>query len=156
MSSKQASSAGPFTGRHFTLIMVGFFGVVMAVNFVMAGFASSTFGGVVVDNSYVASQRFNGWLDQARVQAGLGWSAKASRLADGRVVLTFSGTPDAGLTVVAVARHPLGRMPDAALTFERDADGRFVSKLPLPLGRWRLRVSAQAGPDSWRQELDLS
>ncbi len=106
----------------------------MAVNFVMAGFASSTFGGVVVDNSYVASQRFNGWLDQARVQAGLGWSAKASRLADGRVVLTFSGTPGTGLTVTAVARHPLGRMPDAALTFVREADGRFVSTAPLPLG----------------------
>jgi len=156
MNRKQASSAGPFTGRHFTLIMIGLFGVVIAVNFLMAGLASSTFGGVVVDNSYVASQRFNGWLGQARVQAGLGWGAKASRAADGRVVLTFSGTPDAGLTVAAVARHPLGRMPDAVLTFARGADGRFVSTLPLPPGRWRLRVSAQAGPDSWRQELDLS
>lgn len=156
MNRKHTPDAGPFTGRHFTLIMVGFFGVVMAVNFVMAGYASSTFGGVVVDNSYVASQRFNDWLDQARVQSELGWSAKASRLADGRVVLTFFGTPEAGLTVAAVARHPLGRMPDAALTFVRKADGGFVSAAPLPPGRWRLRVSAQAGTDRWQQELDLS
>jgi nitrogen fixation protein FixH len=156
MNRKQAPVAGPFTGRHFALIMIGFFGVVIAVNFLMAGLASSTFGGVVVDNSYVASQRFNAWLDQARVQQALGWSAKAGRAADGRVVLTYSGIPSVGLSVTAVARHPLGRMPAAALIFVRGADGRYVSTAPLPAGRWRLRVTARAGPDSLQQELDLS
>jgi len=144
----------PFTGRHFTLIMVAFFGVVIAVNLVMARYAASTFGGVVVDNSYVASQRFNGWLDKARTQDTLGWNAIASRAADGRVELAFTGAPEV-LIVTAVARHPLGHLPDAALAFVRQSDRRFVSTRPLQPGRWRLRVEAVSGASQWRRELDL-
>ncbi|MFP5454579.1 MAG: FixH family protein, partial [Alphaproteobacteria bacterium] len=51
-----------FTGRHMAASMVGFFTVVIAVNVTMATVASHSFGGTVVDNSYVASQRFNRWL----------------------------------------------------------------------------------------------
>jgi nitrogen fixation protein FixH len=144
----------PFTGRHFTMIMVAFFGVVIAVNLVMARYASASFGGVVVDNSYVASQNFNTWLGKARTQQALGWTATASRAADGRVVLTFTGAPS-DLNVIALARHPLGRLPDAALAFVPQAGGRFVSAAPLQRGRWRLRVTAAAGADQWREELDL-
>jgi nitrogen fixation protein FixH len=41
------------------MILVAFFAVVIAVNLLMARLAISTFGGVVVENSYVASQHFN-------------------------------------------------------------------------------------------------
>ena len=58
----------PFTGYHMTAILVAFFGVVIVVNFVMARYAVATFGGTVVDNSYVASQEFNGWLKGLTVQ----------------------------------------------------------------------------------------
>ena len=61
----KAFTTGPFTGRHITMILVAFFGVVIAVNLVMAHYASSTFGGVVVENSYVASQEYNQWLHEA-------------------------------------------------------------------------------------------
>lgn len=149
-----STTTRPFTGRHFTLIMIAFFGVVIAVNLVMARFASATFGGVVVENSYVASQHFNGWLGKAKSQEALGWSAQASRTGDGRVALAFIGAP-MELKVVAVARHPLGRLPDAALDFARQSDGRFVSAKPLLPGRWRLRVEAISGADQWRKELDL-
>src|SRR3546814_2526847 len=57
-----------FTGRHAAMILVAFFGVVIAVNIVMASFALSTFGGTVVDNSYVASQHYNQWLARADAQ----------------------------------------------------------------------------------------
>ena len=56
---------GAFTGRHMTAILVAFFAVVIAVNFTMARFAMSTFGGKVVENSYVASQHYNVWLARA-------------------------------------------------------------------------------------------
>lgn len=49
---------GPFNGRHMTAILVAFFAVVIAVNVLMARFIICTFGGVVVENSYVASQHF--------------------------------------------------------------------------------------------------
>ena len=61
----------PLTGKRMTGIFVLFFGVVIAVNVVMACYASSTFGGIVVENSYVASQDFNRWLDEAAAEKAL-------------------------------------------------------------------------------------
>src|SRR5688572_23668188 len=101
---------GKFTGRHMTFILIGFFGIVMAVNFTMARYASSTFGGTVVDNSYVASQKFNGWLAEARKERALGWSVAVARNSDGRVaVVLHRRDVSAGeANIAATARHPLG------------------------------------------------
>src|SRR3546814_19411645 len=68
MTDKRARR--PFTGRHAAMILIAFFGVVISVNIVMASFALSTFGGTVVDNSYVASQHSNEWLATADAQHG--------------------------------------------------------------------------------------
>ena len=96
------SVARPFTGRHMAAIMIAFFGVVITVNVVMARFASSTFGGVVVDNSYVASQHFNRWLDEASAERQLGWHATITHAADGTVRVALTGVP-AGATVTGEA-----------------------------------------------------
>lgn len=151
----RAFTTGPFTGRHITVIIVAFFAVVVGVNLIMARAAIRTFGGVVVDNSYVASQNYNKWLDEAARQKALGWSAKVGRSSDGRVVVTMAGTPASGLTLHAEARHPLGRLPDQVLTFQRQADGSFRSAEPLGAGRWKLRLDAQAADKRWREEQDL-
>ncbi len=149
-----ASTKGQVTGRKVTAIFVVFFGIVMAVNFTMAHFASSTFGGVVVENSYVASQNYNKWLDEAAAEKKLGWSAAVTRLPDNRVALRFTGAPD-DLVVAGVARHPLGHAPDQALTFARAADGAFVSDKAVAPGRWLVRLTAQAGQTKWRDEQEL-
>ena len=149
-----ASTKGQVTGRKVTAIFVVFFGIVMAVNFTMAHFASSTFGGVVVENSYVASQNYNKWLDEAAAEKKLGWSAAVTRLPDNRVALRFTGAPD-DLVVTGVARHPLGHAPDQVLTFARAADGAFVSDKAVAPGRWLVRLTAQAGQTKWRDEQEL-
>ncbi|MDE2621401.1 MAG: FixH family protein [Sphingomonadales bacterium] len=142
--------ARPFTGRHMMAIMVAFFGVVIAVNVYMAGLATSTFTGVVVENSYVASQHFNRWLDEARAEERLGWHARAVRAADGHVLVTLEGAP-AGAVVRGDAWHPLGRAPDHDLKFAPVAAG-FRSAEPLPAGRWRIRIEVTAPGRRWRTE----
>jgi nitrogen fixation protein FixH len=135
-----------FTGFHMTAIIAAFFGVVIAVNLFMAVAASRTFGGKVVDNSYVASQRFNHWIAEGRAQARLGWTSHLALDPGRRVTLDLSrqGAPIAGATVRAVARHPLGRAEDVALEFV-GANGRYVSAAPLPPGRWQVRVEISRG-----------
>lgn len=140
-----------FTGRHMAAILVGFFAVVFAVNFLMAGYASSTFGGIVVENSYVASQKFNRWLGEARAQDRLGWSATVSRMADGRVQVVAAG-PGPAASLTALARHPLGREPDRLLAFESAGDGRFLSREALPAGRWTLHLELREGAARWRHD----
>lgn len=151
----KAFTTGPFTGKHFAVIIVAFFAVVISVNVYMARAATSTFGGVVVENSYVASQNFNTWLAEAEKEKALGWTATAVRLNDNRLSVTLAGAPAEGVDLVVTARHPLGRAPDRELRFSRQADGSFVSDKALDAGRWRLRFDARAGEQRWRQEQDI-
>jgi nitrogen fixation protein FixH len=137
----------PFTGRHMLAIMIAFFAVVIAVNFTMATLAAETFGGTVVDNSYVASQRFNAWLAAARAQERLGWGAELGVDRERRVTLALRDRegPLAGAEIDAVARHPLGRAPDVALRFGSDGAGSYVSEARLPAGRWLVNVHVRRG-----------
>lgn len=147
-----------FTGRHIAIILVIFFGIVIAVNITMARLAIGTFGGTVVDNSYVASQNFNDWLAQARNERALGWRVAISRDAGGRVVVTASdaaGQPLAGALVTAIARHPLGRRPEQTLNFAPEGQG-FLSATALGAGRWQLVVTLEHGGQAMRVAADLA
>jgi hypothetical protein len=90
-AAREGSNDRQIHRQHMTAILVAFFGVVVVVNFTMAGYASSTFGGIVVENSYVASQHFNRWLDEARAEDRLGWDAVTAWRPDGRLAITVTG-----------------------------------------------------------------
>lgn len=141
----------PFTGRKMAAILVGFFAVVVGVNVAMARLASSTFGGVVVENSYVASQHFNELLAEARADAALGWTGTIARDGQGRAALTLadsSGKPIGAARVAAIAEHPLGQRPLAQLVLHETAPGTYAA--PLEAGRWRLRITVEADGQVWR------
>ncbi|MFZ1366850.1 FixH family protein [Sphingorhabdus sp.] len=147
----------PFTGYHMAAILIGFFGIVIAVNVFMARQAISTFGGTVVDNSYVASQNYNEWLAASRAQDKLGWTITAKRTAGGKVALTIKdkGEAGAGFTVEAVAQHPLGRAPERKLAFVPLGNGEWQSTQALPATRWTLRLTLRRGADSYKAVTDL-
>jgi nitrogen fixation protein FixH len=147
-----------FTGRHIAAILVAFFGVVIAVNFTMAWLANSTFGGLVVKNSYVASQKYNEWLQKARDEKALGWTLAIERASDGRVQVAIASgeVPLRGGTVVATARHPVGREPDVTLQFRPLEDGRYESADVLPEGRWIVHVRASVNGQQINRVVDLS
>ncbi|WP_439816329.1 FixH family protein [Zavarzinia sp. CC-PAN008] len=148
---------GRFTGWHMTGILVAFFGVVIAVNLLMATFAVSTFGGKVVENSYVASQNFNAWLAQARAQDAQGWTLDAGLDPERRLMVQVrAAVPVEGARVQAVAAHPLGQEPDRAIVFHRTAEGAFLAEEPLPEGRWIVRLSVQAGANEARFVRDVN
>lgn len=139
----------PFTGWHMTMIMVAFFTVVIAVNVTMARLAIGSFGGTVVENSYVASQQYNGWLAQARQQAALGWKPAVSSDAERHVLISImtANGPLSGARIAATATHPLGAIPPIKLTFA-SKDGLARSLQALPPGRWLLRMEIVQGKAS--------
>lgn len=137
-----------FTGRHMTMILLAFFTVVIAVNMVMATVAVRSFGGTVVENSYVASQKFNRWLAQARAQDRMGWKDEVTLDARRRLRVAIAdeaGRPLRGGDVRAVAEHPLGRAPDILLRFNEAQAGLYASEEALPAGRWTVRVDVRRG-----------
>ena len=152
-----ARTARPFTGWHMAGILIGFFGVVIAVNLWMASLAIGTFGGTVVDNSYVASQRYNGWLEAARAQDRLGWTVTTGFDRERHLVVTVTGRDGAvtGAHGTAVLRHPLGREPERTVAFVAAGDGGLRSRLPVPPGRWHLDLVITQGDATHRSRVIL-
>jgi len=143
-----------FTGKRMAAIMVAGFGLVVAVNFAMAWKATSTFSGVQVKNSYVASQNFNRWLEEAERVRALGWEVKPLWRKDGRIELRLANVPE-GAVATAAVRHPLGLQQDRTLAFVALDDATLLSTQALPLDRWIIRIEVSAGGGVWRGQENL-
>lgn len=141
-----------FTGRHFAAVMVGGFGLIIAVNLLMAVLAMRSHPGMVVDSSHVAGQKFNGWVEAGRAQRARGWHVTARM--DGSVLevvaMNALGEPLPGAGVEARVRHPLGKEEAAVLALVDVGAGRYRAPLAVPPGQWdvELRVR-QAGDLHW-------
>lgn len=131
-----------FTGYHATAILVGFFAVVIAVNLTMARLATSTFGGALAENGYVASQDYNRWIAESAAQDRLGWDV-AARVEGGRLILDTKGVSHAVANVVA--EHPLGLVDDRTILMTVAGASRLRSAEPMPAGRWKLRITLHQG-----------
>lgn len=138
-------SAGgkPLTGGKVLAMLLGAFGVIIAANLAMLVAATGSFPGLVVENSYVASQ---GWDARTAAQRALGWTATVGH--DGEtlsVAITGAeGEPVRGLDVTAVVGRPASGAEDEALAMAEDVDG-YVAPAPLGPGRWRVDVTARNG-----------
>lgn len=141
----------PFTGKHMAAILVAGFGVVVAVNFTMASYAVGGFHGTVVENSYVASQHFNDWLEEAKAAKALGWTAVAARDEAGYVMIQTKSVPQ-GALLKAELRRPLGTRELASLSFAPLGEGRFRSTQKVAPGRWTVRLSIEAQGRKWAEE----
>lgn len=150
MAQLHAGGGRPFTGRHMALVVAAFFGVVIAVNGLLANLAVSTFSGTVVENSYVASQEFNGWLGAAKADKVLGWHMAIARDRAGQVRFTLSdasGRPLTGAAVRAQADPPLGSKAPVAMSPREVAPGVYAAALPA--GRWHVGVEVRESGHVW-------
>lgn len=146
--------AKPLTGRKVLAIAVAAFAVIIAVNLVMAFKAVSTFPGLEVNNSYVASQVFDA---ERKAQEALGWTLTESH-SDGVLRLAFrdrDGLPVAVERLSAV----VGRTTEAAQDLRPDfawQNGDYVAPVPLEPGKWMILLEAFAEDGTrFHQRLDL-
>ena len=145
------------TGRKVLIITTTFFGVIIAVNLTMAFKAVSTFPGVEVKNSYVASQTFDA---DRKAQNALGWDlAHDYDPVENVLKLSFTDAATGYPSEVSDLRVLVGRATQARQDewpeFQR-ISGSFVAPLDLEPGKWMLRVEATS-PDGtlFRQRIDL-
>jgi len=134
-----ASKGRPLTGRKVLLIAVGAFAVIFAANMALVFSATGTFPGLVVKNSYVASQ---GWDAKTAAQRALGWQA-AAEYADGTLTVTMTGRdggPVHGLIVTAVIGRPSSTREDRQLALAEGAAG-YATALDLAPGLWRIAIA---------------
>ncbi len=133
-----------FTGWHMLGAMVLFFGVIISVNLYMAWQATHTWSGLVVENTYIASQQFNGKVKEARALAASGVEGRLS-LSDERVRYTLShpdkGSVDAD-SVTLKFKRPVGEDQDFEMTLVDEGQGQFSAPHVVAEGTWIIEVVA--------------
>ncbi len=136
-----------FTGWHMAAITISFFAVIIAVNLTLAVFASTSWTGLVVANSYVASQSFNRDAEIARQQQALGWQMNlvVDRSLAKIAILDRAGLPMAGLNLRAVLQRPTDEAGDQVLKLREAGTGIYVANATIGSGVWVADITAE-GP----------
>ncbi len=132
----------PFTGWHMLALVLTFFGVIIAVNITLAVNASRSWTGLVVKNSYEASQVFNQRLERIEKERALGWTSTLKF--DGeRLMLSVNqrdGTPLNDASVGAMIGRPTHEGEDVKVIFEFLGPGKYSTGIALNPGRWNVRI----------------
>lgn len=132
------------TGRAVLFWLLGFFGLIFAVNGVLVRAATSTFAGLETSSSYKAGLMFRQELDSAERQAALHWRVDG-KLVDkgGQAVLDITvrdakGVAVTGLTAQARLAHPATDKLDHDVSLGRVGAGAFHGAVEAAPGQWEL------------------
>ncbi|MXQ09205.1 nitrogen fixation protein FixH [Alphaproteobacteria bacterium GH1-50] len=141
------------TGRQVFFVTASAFAVIIAVNMTMAFKAVSTFPGLEVKNSYVASQSFDA---RRAAQEALGWDVAlghengtlslAITDADGRPVRAND------LSLLIGRKTTSGQDQTPEMTY---SGGQYSAPVDLASGHWTVRLKATA-PDGTPYEKRLA
>lgn len=141
------------TGRHVLAITLTAFGVIVAVNLVMAVQAVKTFPGLEVKNSYVASQSFD---RERAAQKALGWTV-TPEYAEGLLTLVIrdaEGLPAQVRDLAVTIGRPTHVRDDQTPEMIYD-NGIYRAAVELAPGDWNLHLTAHAADGTvFRQRLD--
>ena len=133
------------TGRHVLYILIGFFGVIFAVNGYMAYAAISTFNGREA-NSYSQGLHYNERIAAAKAQTELRWSHKVELSEAGIVQVAFSdkdGAPVAGLSLKGEIGRPAADRFTHQLAFAENKPGVYTASPGVQeAGRWVVALAA--------------
>ncbi|MEI4471039.1 FixH family protein [Frigidibacter sp. MR17.24] len=151
----QQDPGRPLTGRKVLAITVSAFAVIIAVNVYMAVQAVTTFPGLEVANSYVASQTFD--ADRA-AQQRLGWRL-THRYAAGRLILDIrdaQGRPARVAALSALVGRKTEAREDTSPAFAFDGQA-WSAPVTLAPGAWLIHLEARAADGTvFRQRLDMT
>ena len=146
-----------FTGRHMILCMIGFFGIIIAVNLTMAMLASGSWTGLVVKNSYVASQQYNKQLAGAQAQHDAGYKSSVSYFG-GTLVFVLKDSEGSRLSIenpVAEIGRPAFEQEDQILALLPGPERTYRLPVNLAPGDWALKISGSTGGSQYRRDVRM-
>ena len=150
-------SAPQFTGRHMLLVMLAFFAVIVAANMTMVYYATHSWSGLVVKNSYVASQEFNSIT--AKLEQAAAEIQTKVQYSNGKLTLSIldrAGRPVKVSNLTIKLGRPSHESEDKVVTPLVQENGEFVAALALTKGQWSGVVTADVqGQSKWQRSLRL-
>tara|TARA_R110002126_G_scaffold23923_5_gene83501 strand:- start:42 stop:524 length:483 start_codon:yes stop_codon:yes gene_type:complete len=143
-----------FTGYHMIAVITLFFGTIIAVNLTLAFYASSSWTGLVVKNTYIASQIFEDKKLEREKQISLGWQSDVL-YQDGMLRLVLSNV-DGEVIKATKVMAKIGRVThendDQLLTLLPNSEGDYVVKTELYNGFWNVDITVlRDGEADWVQ-----
>ena len=145
MATQHKEQGFVFTGWHMLGVMVLFFGTIITVNLIMAWNASHSWSGLVVPNTYVASQQFNGKVAEAKALAASGIEGGLT-IEGGRIayrVVDAKGVPVIADDISATFKRPVDEREDFTVALRPAEEGLFVAERVVPGGQWVVDISTK-------------
>lgn len=152
-----SKSERQITGFHVLIGMVCFFGVIISVNITMAVIASKSWTGLVVKNSYVASQQYNEKIEAAKIQNAAGVNSKFG-YENGVLsvsLLDRTGKPLLTDVVSVEIGRPAFEQQDQTLEMKHVGNGSYVADVRLGTGLWQAEVLASLTDHTYRRDVRL-
>ena len=151
---KQIINPDKFTGYHMIAVITLFFGTIIAVNLTLAFYASSSWTGLVVKNTYIASQIFEDKKLEREKQISLGWQSDV--LYQGGMLRLVLSDVDGEMIKAAKVMAKIGRVThendDQLLTLLPNSEGDYVAKTELYAGFWNVDITVlRDGEADWVQ-----
>ena len=146
-----------FTGKHMLISLLCFFGVIITVNFTMAFLASGSWTGLVVKNSYVASQHFNEELKHAKLQRKAGLSSEVHYKAGS----LFFKMRDQDANSVSIQNltaeygRPAYEQADQKQELLQKSGDVFEIALKLEPGVWAIKLTGDTAQMPYRRDVRL-
>lgn len=135
-----------WTGWTVLFALLGFFGVIFAVNGLMVYEALSTLSGVDTDSAYQAGLMYEQAVATAKAQDARHWHVDA-KLTPSSVgerldvnARDATGQPLAGMQASIVFERPTDRRLDRTVALVEDTAGRFHGDADVAAGQWDLII----------------
>jgi nitrogen fixation protein FixH len=147
------NTSRPFTGRTILLYLIGFFGVVFAVNTAFIYYAEHSFPGLSNQNAYERGLEYNRVLDDAAAQRALGWRV-VLRIMPATKSLMLSirdaaGNPIDTAAVLVDLDRPAEANDDRHLVLAHTTAGTYQSDNVLASGNWNASVHIRSGGETF-------
>ncbi|MAK62117.1 MAG: hypothetical protein CMK09_14185 [Ponticaulis sp.] len=145
-----AKAKGRLTGYHVLFILLGFFGVMVAVNVAFTVFAVKSFPGEQVEKSYLQGLNYNQTLEDRAHQAEMGINTQIGLEANTGETIELisvwtdsSGNGLSNLAVNAQLIRPASEDGKLNLTLDPVGNGRYTASIPeLSAGSWKIQMVA--------------
>ena len=145
---------GRLTGYHVLFILLGFFGIMFAVNILFTVMAVKTFPGEQEEKSYLQGINFNETLKNKAHQDELGWRSEIGFLTETDntplLVTNWFDNQDGPLTALKVhaqLTRPASDEGQLQLVLSPNGPGRYEAQLSsLEAGTWNVELTA-VSPD---------
>jgi nitrogen fixation protein FixH len=138
-------------GWHVLVMMLGFFGITIAVNVALTIYAIDTFSGEDVPKPYLRGLEYNRTLEERMAQTALGWNATIEVIREngGAAISAHiedrNGDARSALSVAATLRRPTDAHFDRTIDLVAVGGGNYEAVASdLAPGAWDVIVRAKS------------